>query len=144
MNEKVMEDLAYELKIVRYEKEDKLLEAIESYIADLDEMYRTEPPKIYPYMWESDRFRENFVEFFLKYLETLKSKKKAIINASNIFTILNLLPNINTFSYNNGDLDGDSVKEQAKKVQDHFDIILKYLEEYTPEDIWLLFKIREE
>lgn len=129
-------DLAYELKMVRYEKEDKLIKKIEEYLSSPENMNTTIPPTILSYMWESERFSENFTDLFLNKLKILDV---AIIEIEKMGSIFSTIANYASYAT----ADYVNEREMLERYKNNREYILHYIETEAPEHIWLLFKLRE-
>jgi len=66
-------DLAFEMAMIRMEKEDIILNALtENVKGHPDHRSMVDVPKIWPYMWESERFTEKFIELMTTEFRLLK------------------------------------------------------------------------
>lgn len=129
-------DLAYESKMIRFEKEDKLIKELDEYSYSPKNMNTVVPPMILPYMWESEQFSENFTELFLNKLRILDTTISEIEKIENIFSTFANYTSYSTYNYNNE-------REMLERYKNSREYILRYIENRAPEHIWLLFKLRE-
>jgi hypothetical protein len=129
-------DLAYELKMIRFEKEDKLIKELDEYSYSPENMNTVIPPMILPYMWESERFSENFTDLFLNKLKILDTTISEIEKMGNIFSTI-----ANYTSY--ATVNDVNEREMLERYKNSRQYILRYIEDKAPEHIWLLFKLRE-
>jgi hypothetical protein len=131
-------DLAYELRMLRYEKEDILLNGIKKCSQNYELIENLKNITILPYMWESDRFIERFNEIFIKLLDNINTSIENSNEFGNLLTtFISGINNVYGTAKNNNFFEELKIQREYKKN------ILEYLEEYTPENVWLLFKIRE-
>jgi len=113
-------------------------------------MKQTIPPIIRPYMWESERFKEKFTNLFLNLLKNINTEDNS--NHSQIKLLKKMLINstydlsdYSTFYKTMEDpVDPFGIQKYKLAKIEYKDMIIKYIKETAPEEIWLLFKLREE
>ena len=112
-------------------KEDKLIKELDKYSYSPENMNTVVPPMILPYMWESERFSENFTNLFLEKLDRIDNELKEVTEMTNLFSYSSYTNYFNTR------------EELIPDIEEYRQYILHYIENKAPEHIWLLFKLRE-
>jgi hypothetical protein len=128
--------------------EDILIEEIKEYISNFKNIMQTTPPHINSSMWENEDFVDKFINLFLDLIQTVNNNTNFNSVEKNLLKMIismnygGLNSFINTTYKNSNGL--GYIEEFYLKQEKYKRIILEYIKEVAPDNVWLLFKLREE